>query len=165
MSYLNQIHLNKDIAVLKSIYKDIEMEIKNYDNRFKYIMKLNKTLKKEIMNNNFMIEKKLDENLSTFNDMLVDVISDLQMIKLDIEELKTKKEFIIKNEEKEKENIELFDKHKEVIEYIENLGFDKNYRDIIYSLDCKTVEDIKMFQENELVNAGFLLLHARKILK
>ena len=45
MSYLNQIHLNKDIAVLKSIYKDIEMEIKNYDNRFKYIMKLNKTLK------------------------------------------------------------------------------------------------------------------------
>ena len=165
MSYLNQIHLNKDIAVLKSIYKDIEMEIKNYDNKIKYIINLNKTLKKEIMKNNFLIEKKLDENLSTFNDMLVDVISDLQMVKIDIEELKTKKEFIIKNEEKEKENIELFDKHKEVIEFIENLGLDKNYRDIIYSLDCKTVEDIKMFQENELVNAGFLLLHARKILK
>ena len=165
MSYLNQIHLNKDIALLKSTHKDLGMQIRNYDSKFNYLIRLNKSLKKEIVDNNFIIDKKLDDNLSTLNDMLVDVISDIQMIKIEIEQLKTNKELVVTNEIKKKENIDLLEKHKEVLDFINNLGFDKDYNDIIYSLDCKTIEDIKMFQEDELVKSGFLLLHARKILK
>ena len=97
--------------------------------------------------------------------MMVDVISDVQFIRRELDALKENKitEQIIQVENKTLS--EKKDKAKEVLEFLESLDFDNKYDELVINLGCKSKEDLKLFTEEELVNSGFLLLHARKILK
>ena len=165
MSAINQVYLNRDLAQLKTNLQDITMKVKGHEERFNFFNDLQVNIQKEHIKTKVALDSKLHESLASINDMLVDLISDVQMIRREMDDLQDNKVEVEIIEKKQIEDGDKREKAKPVLEYIKSIDFDNDYDDIIMNLGCKTKDDIKMFSEKELIESGFLKLHARKILK
>ena len=169
MSRVPQHFLIKDIANIKTNCSDINIKLRYFDEQFKYFNE-----KIEVVNMENIIFRKdtdsrIDKSLSDINNMLVDLISEVQSIKSDVEFLNEKTNDIdnLDNVIKSKKveiNKDIKERCKDVLNFLEKLGFGETYHNKVIELGCKTKEDLKLFKEDELISYGFILLHARKIL-
>lgn len=184
MSYISQLQLNRDLSLLKTNFKDISMKVMTYDKQFKIYNKLHKEFENNIFQSQKDVRKDFDKSLSSMNEMLVDLITEVQSLRRDFDDLDIISRTVedienIKSEVRKeledmvgvtKKNIEKSDndkreKAKDVIDFLQSLDLEEDYSDIVIKLGCKTPEDLKLFTEKELIDEGFMLLHARKVLK
>jgi hypothetical protein len=165
MAYVNGVYLNRDISSIKTSLNEINIKILNHTEQLKYFNDIQKTINGDNAKYKSELDKKINKDISSITDMMVDVISDVQFIRRELDALKENKitEEIIQVENKTL--TEKKDKAKEVLEFLESLDFENKYDELVINMGCKSKEDLKLFTEEELVKSGFLLLHARKVLK
>ena len=165
MAYVNGVYLNRDISSIKTSLNEINVNILDHTEQLKYFNDIQKTINGDNAKYKSELDKKINKDISSITDMMVDVISDVQFIRRELDALKENKitEEIIKVENKTL--TEKKDKAKEVLEFLESLDFENKYDELVINMGCKSKEDLKLFTEEELVKSGFLLLHARKVLK
>lgn len=165
MAYVNGVYLNRDISSIKTSLNEINVKILDHTEQLKYFNDIQKTINGDNAKYKSELDKKINKDISSITDMMVDVISDVQFIRRELDALKENKitEEIIKVENKTL--TEKKDKAKEVLEFLESLDFENKYDELVINMGCKSKEDLKLFTEEELVKSGFLLLHARKVLK
>ena len=169
MSYTSNFFLNKDISNLKTNVNEMILRFKFFDAKLKKSDKIYKTNNEEINNLRVSVNEKIDKELSSMNNMVVDIISDIQHIRSDLDELISKADLLENYEEKKEKVVKIineqkYDKYKDTIDFLKSLEIDEEYKDLVIKLGCKKKDDLKLFSEEELKNEGFLLLHARKIL-
>jgi len=165
MAYVNGVYLNRDISSIKTSLNEINVKILDHTEQLKYFNDIQKTINGDNAKYKSELDKKINKDISSITDMMVDVISDVQFIRRELDALKENKitEEIIQVENKTL--TEKKDKAKEVLEFLESLDFENKYDELVINMGCKSKEDLKLFTEEELVKSGFLLLHARKVLK
>lgn len=165
MAYVSGNYLNRDISSIKTSLNDMNVKILDHNEQLKFFNDKHKKINLDNTKFKTDLDKKVNKEISSITDMMVDVISDVQFIRRELDALKENKmtEQIIQLENKTL--TEKKDKAKEVLEFLESLDFDNKYDELVINLGCKSKEDLKLFTEEELVKSGFLLLHARKILK
>tara|TARA_Y100000389_G_C17259030_1_gene412028 strand:- start:123 stop:641 length:519 start_codon:yes stop_codon:yes gene_type:complete len=169
MSHVPQHFLIKDLANIKTNCSDINIKLRHFDEQFKYFNGKIKVINKENIVFRKDTDSRIDKSLSDINNMLVDLISEVHSIKSEVEFLNEKTNEIdnldkVINSKKIEINKDIKEKCKDVLKFLENLGFGEIYHNKVIELGCKTKEDLKLFKEDELVSYGFMLLHARKVL-
>jgi hypothetical protein len=165
MASINVVYLNRDISSIKTSLNDINVKILDHTEQLKYFNDIQKTINGDNSKYKSELDKKINKDISSITDMMVDVISDVQFIRRELDALKENKitDEIIQVENKTL--TEKKDKAKDVLDFLESLDFENKYDVLVINLGCKSKEDLKLFTEEELVKSGFLLLHARKVLK
>lgn len=165
MASINVVYLNRDISSIKTALNDVNVKILDHTEQLKYFNDIQKIINGDNAKYKSELDKKINKDISSITDMMVDVISDVQFIRRELDALKENKitEEIIQVENKSL--TEKKDKAKDVLEFLESLDFENKYDELVINMGCKSKEDLKLFTEEELVKSGFLLLHARKVLK
>ena len=173
MSYINHNFLKKDISNLKTNMNDVNIKILEYGEQFKILKGTQKIVSDSMLATREEIEKKVDDSISSMNEMLVDLITDVQSLRRDFDEL----DFFNKSREDKEAEKELTKKQlqddsimkrdtiKLVSAFLKKLNLSQDYTNIVVNLGCKTHSDLILFKEDELLEYGFKLLDVRKILK
>ena len=170
MSFTNNFLLNKELSQIKTFNSELNLKIisqnailNEYQTHFRLLKKNMDELKKNT-------KKKIDSEVSQITNIIVDVIQDVQNLKMDFDDLVLKlNEFKDINNEKieneEQSNEKKLEECKDIIDFLKTNNFDEKYISIVINLGCKKKEDLTYFSEEELIESGFLKLHSRQILK
>ena len=170
MSFTNNFLLNKELSQIKTFNSELNLKIisqnailNEYQTHFRFLKKNMDELKKNT-------KKKIDSEVSQITNIIVDVIQDVQNLKMDFDDLVLKlNEFKDINNEKieneEQSNEKKLEECKDIIDFLKTNNFDEKYISVVINLGCKKKEDLTYFSEEELIESGFLKLHSRQILK
>ena len=102
MAYVNGVYLNRDISSIKTSLNEINVKILDHTEQLKYFNDIQKTINGDNAKYKSELDKKINKDISSITDMMVDVISDVQFIRRELDALKENKitEEIIKSKTK-----------------------------------------------------------------
>lgn len=170
MAHLNNnVYLNMDLSSIKNDITLLKHKSKNQDDLVNGLNSFIMDSKKIIGSVNSNISTQIESKMQIFNKMIIDTISELQSLKQKVDYIDSHfKDIEKKVEEHNQKTVEIEENKiieaQSVIEFLESMDFKDKYMEIVLNLGCKDKQDLSFFKEEELVNNGFLLLHARKIL-
>ena len=121
MAYVSGNYLNRDISSIKTSLNDINVKILDHNEQLKFFNDKHKKINLDNTKFKLDLDKKVNKEISSITDMMVDVISDVQFIRRELDALKENKvnEEIIQVENKTLTDKK--DKAKNVLEFLESL--------------------------------------------
>lgn len=170
MAHLNNnVYLNMDLSAIKNDINLLKHKTKNQDDLVNSLNSFISDSKRIISSVNNNITTQVESKTKLFNTMLIDTISELQLLKQQVDKLEKMFKTIdskidVFNHRKTEIQTNNLEESKSVIDFLETMDLKDKYLDTVIKLGCKDKGDLLFFKEDELVNNGFLLLHARKIL-
>ena len=147
MAYVSGNYLNRDISSIKTSLNDINVKILDHNEQLKFFNDKHKKINLDNTKFKLDLDKKVNKEISSITDMMVDVISDVQFIRRELDALKENKviEEIIQVENKTL--TEKKDKAKDVLDFLESLEFDNKYDELVINMGCRSKEDLKLGDE------------------